>query len=1782
MCGILDCARPLYHPSAWPSPGLPYLVPIALIQRSIQDHIAHTQPKPTMASPPSGSAAAPFGGTLPGDASALEMVNVKKLLQSRSLEIEELFTALKRGEKQDRVFQRLPFALRRRAMSHNPFRVPKRLRLHLAREMAKNMPKCAKRLRKDARRRLNRLEEYRTRCERNNWLETHLYHAKRFKMATLWGYRVALRTTQKCRRRCLRYSQRRAVVHDLSYMRAVAVSGPLTSLRRALSSVFADSSLMFQDHVMDGRYRSQAIAYATTGENRRLICPVYYLWISPQGSGNPPHNMDTTREIWFFVHPAAIAEFSDTIGSTASDLDCRMVNDLCTFEIMGPLSALLLRGTLKVDGNVSAGNALWKRLSPENIEMPPSYVLPLRVTPPNVYGNLRPAFKLEVTRRQHFSSNSFVDHAVSAGERRALCDFRKPDDFSIVTKVNVPRLRRPNYAQLVSKLLGTLNVTYPSSRNSAPQTGYGSRPTEADNSVDASHTGESPKSHTAASSHHVSGDRNGVAVSDTVPIWLIRRGDAIGGFDLIMPAGTIARKLWILLNRYGALGIGLHEREMLYAQHAQCMFPQDYPEALAGQLHRRELEAEMIRKYLSTPASKRPNYGLMGVDRPFNLPVFDTSQDATPCFLPDLPGEWLPRAYVGRVEGGYLSSRHLLLSAVTAGLQRASTAQSALQVLRISSFPFGASIGYLNELLDDHLSSVSLSNVAPVHPSLLLSCSIEVAGRGSLSRGDRIYLPSETDLDANASFVTAVIFRTSDDHTSRWIAPGGPRLAPPQPSSLDRSATTVPGALVEPAHEEYKLGNLKRVFGCTGRSKRVSPVDAANGLRELEARKRPPLRRCFGAVTSQGFAHKGNCVVQLSGYLELLRSSIVATRFGSDMAPPRWRKMGPPALIAICCDEDAMCSRLHNDGGGRFHPENPGRLRAILKRLMQATLRVDGHGEHPVLDFTRRYECRAAEFETLRYCHSERHVRNLMGYCQDVARMDVQRAAEGGDGKEGGVCCASYPVDEDTYVTGASERVARLAVGGIVKLADVLMGKSDAHPVPSPVSPPFDGPTVAGNHVEGHASDDGSDVRLSGPQDASTTDLNGHINDDTKQTISGEVPEASVASDGSSATDQGTVLPSTSEQPQQGSIDNVIDQMQSLTLSKSKRAPRKPGIFRKGFALIRPPGHHATKDQMLGFCLYNNVAIAAAHLQRNYGLKRIAIVDFDVHHGNGTQDIFYDDPGVCVISIHRFGTGNHPFYPYSGNYHEIGGPNAMECTVNIPLSAGYTSHDMVYAFREVVLPKLELFRPEFILVSCGLDAAQDDLLGGCGVTPDCYGWMTQELCILAERFCEGRVLLSLEGGYNYVVNANCVEAIFRTLIAFENDSSLRTPFNYDATKVKSSTRTVCTRLKGLVMNRGGAASDTAPSPTLSRDPPALPLSTGAGSAGGTHASNLRWEHYDDPVDDNSFVIAAGHLNQFVVPINPVCSELCKLCARREVAFYQWLYGINGIELEVVDRECPYLRLPFSKNEEEVRISGMRFVADLVRPSTVRRSASQAEAPQTPTELDGGVDVVKQLIDFVVECTGIYTSRVFSRWDLERSHTNAVRLRNALHGMRQPCVMDLKMGTRLHGDDLTDPKQILEKQLKAEERSCKTHGFHMSGLFCWDRVNKRVAYLHDRVIRTIKDSATLVTAFTLFFGKIRDAALSCRVIDKFMARLKQLLSLFERQTQLAFYGSSLLFVYDAGATTADHLLASANFYVIDLSHVSFNTKCLDEGYLLGLRTIISLLTETGVRFSGQSP
>jgi len=196
------------------------------------------------------------------------------------------------------------------------------------------------------------------------------------------------------------------------------------------------------------------------------------------------------------------------------------------------------------------------------------------------------------------------------------------------------------------------------------------------------------------------------------------------------------------------------------------------------------------------------------------------------------------------------------------------------------------------------------------------------------------------------------------------------------------------------------------------------------------------------------------------------------------------------------------------------------------------------------------------------------------------------------------------------------------------------------------------------------------------------------------------------------------------------------------------------GTCRNAFCAVRPPGHHAERSRAMGFCVINSVAVAAAHALAVHGLERVAIVDFDVHHGNGTEDIFADDSRVLMV-----GTFQYPLYPYSGV--EPRGPNML----NVPLEPGSGSDAFREVVRERLVPALDAFRPQLVLVSAGFDAHRDDPLAGLELADDDYAWVTDQLMQVAARHARGRIVSTLEGGYALAALGRSAVEHVRTLLA---------------------------------------------------------------------------------------------------------------------------------------------------------------------------------------------------------------------------------------------------------------------------------------------------------------------------------------------------------------------------------------------------------------------------------
>ncbi|MBI1335941.1 MAG: histone deacetylase [Phycisphaera sp.] len=211
------------------------------------------------------------------------------------------------------------------------------------------------------------------------------------------------------------------------------------------------------------------------------------------------------------------------------------------------------------------------------------------------------------------------------------------------------------------------------------------------------------------------------------------------------------------------------------------------------------------------------------------------------------------------------------------------------------------------------------------------------------------------------------------------------------------------------------------------------------------------------------------------------------------------------------------------------------------------------------------------------------------------------------------------------------------------------------------------------------------------------------------------------------------------------------------------------GLCDNAFCAVRPPGHHAERDRSMGFCLFNNVAVAAQHLISQHRLGKVAIVDFDVHHGNGTQHIFEARPDVLFISLHE-----HPsyLYPGTGFSWEAGQDRGEGFTINIPFDPHAGDEAYRHAFKHKVIPALDAFGPDFVLISAGFDAACDDPLAHMQLSTLGFAWMTRQLKELAERVCSGRLVSVLEGGYDLRSLAECVSAHVAVLLEEDGHDGL--------------------------------------------------------------------------------------------------------------------------------------------------------------------------------------------------------------------------------------------------------------------------------------------------------------------------------------------------------------------------------------------------------------------------
>ena len=229
-------------------------------------------------------------------------------------------------------------------------------------------------------------------------------------------------------------------------------------------------------------------------------------------------------------------------------------------------------------------------------------------------------------------------------------------------------------------------------------------------------------------------------------------------------------------------------------------------------------------------------------------------------------------------------------------------------------------------------------------------------------------------------------------------------------------------------------------------------------------------------------------------------------------------------------------------------------------------------------------------------------------------------------------------------------------------------------------------------------------------------------------------------------------------------VGGLLQALDSIHQTSGRRTP-DPVL-----ALVRPPGHHAEPARGMGFCIFNNVAIAAEYAKEKYGLKKVLIVDWDLHHGNGTQRAFYGDPGVLFFSSHQY-----PYYPGTGGFDEVGSGDGEGFTVNAPFPTGFGDAEYIHVYDRILKPIALEYRPELILVSAGFDPFVSDPLGGMRVTGEGFGALTGIVLDIAQETCPGRILITLEGGYHKEGLRDGVRAVLLTLLGKKNLPDIPVP-----------------------------------------------------------------------------------------------------------------------------------------------------------------------------------------------------------------------------------------------------------------------------------------------------------------------------------------------------------------------------------------------------------------------
>ncbi|CRG94137.1 histone deacetylase 2, putative [Plasmodium gallinaceum] len=524
--------------------------------------------------------------------------------------------------------------------------------------------------------------------------------------------------------------------------------------------------------------------------------------------------------------------------------------------------------------------------------------------------------------------------------------------------------------------------------------------------------------------------------------------------------------------------------------------------------------------------------------------------------------------------------------------------------------------------------------------------------------------------------------------------------------------------------------------------------------------------------------------------------------------------------VGFVCDEEYMCENFHFD---EDHVESPDRIKCIIKKLK----------EKNVINKMIQIKCREALFDEIKQCHSSRHINNIFYSLKKKLKYKKKKVI--------------YPFDKhDTYYTSHTGIVSKRAVGGLLNLCDAILSDKNEKfkyiDFKKSILYNYNFFNITSeNNINKYEK---NKINYLMKLKRSESDSNIYIKEKSKNNIfderykyniyknqdlfiesyniSDNCYNNEVINNDNNNCHKEDYINEKSEDKLISHILNNIYNMSNYKIYKKKYRSYSTSVFNMndcnnnnfftnincGFAAIRPPGHHCSKNNSSGFCIFNNISVACKYISKKYGIKKIFIFDWDVHHNNGTQEIFYSDKDVLCFSIHRFDkkkekikkktnitkntSGNSSgknmkssnkkrkkssklneenlFFPCSGAKNELGDKNGYMFNINVPLEKGYNNCDVYYVFKYLLLPVLKKFQPEFIFISCGFDASINDPLGECNLTHNLYHWMTLQLKNFANIFCNGRIILVLEGGYNLKYLPKCALACIKALIKKNTNS----------------------------------------------------------------------------------------------------------------------------------------------------------------------------------------------------------------------------------------------------------------------------------------------------------------------------------------------------------------------------------------------------------------------------